>query len=337
MSANSNSCHKDVEAFIRYLTHERNMSEHTLRNYSADLEQFVRYLEKSGELDSFPGNISHLIIRSFLAELEETGAGKRTVARKLAAMRSLYKFLLKRGVVEVSPLANIRTPRIEKKLPNYLSISQMETLIDTPENSTFIGIRDRAILEMLYSAGLRSFELVGINEEDVNFGGATLLVRGKGKKERINPLGSCALTALGKYLEVKNVNFPKAMRKTPAMFINNRGGRLTTRSIRRMLENYTALAGLPSDITPHTLRHSFATHLLSKGADLRIVQELLGHENISTTQNYTHLSLGEVSEQYNKAHPRSNNTISDVSISHADDEFSEAASDAEIINHSGAA
>ncbi|MHC4872133.1 MAG: site-specific tyrosine recombinase/integron integrase [Planctomycetota bacterium] len=305
MSANIKPIHHDVDLFIRYIIHERNMSEHTVRNYSADLIQFVEYLTKSEEIGNFPAQISHLTIRSFLAELEESGVSKRTVARKLASMRSLYKFLLKRGVVESSPLANIRTPRIEKKLPEYLSITQIEKLINTPAANNFIGIRDKAMLELLYSAGLRSFELVGLDEEDLDLGAASVKIRGKGKKERMNPLGSCAVRAISEYLERKYIHIPTEKKKTPAVFVNNRGGRLTTRSIRRMLVTYIAEAGLPSGITPHTLRHSFATHLLSKGADLRIVQELLGHENISTTQNYTHLSISEVSKQYNLAHPRS--------------------------------
>ncbi len=306
MATNLNIEHPCVDMFFRYLINERNMSEHTIRNYKADLTQFLNYLKTSGELALFPKDLNHLIIRSFLAELEETGISKRTVARKLASMRSIYKFLLKRNIVQISPLVNIRTPRFEKKLPNYLSIPQVETLINTPETESFIGCRDKTILELLYSAGLRSFELVGLDEEDFRLASASIKIRGKGKKERINPLGSYAISAIEKYLKIKLYQFPKNTRKTAALFVNHRGGRLTTRSIRRILVRYIAEAGLPGDITPHTLRHSFATHLLSKGADLRIVQELLGHENISTTQNYTHLSLTEISKQYYQSHPRAN-------------------------------
>jgi integrase/recombinase XerC len=293
-----------VKEFLDYLKRERNMSEHTLRNYALDLEQFLGSLRKDGVESAFPFEVEQENIREFLKRLEKRDISKRTAARKLAALRSFYKYQAKLGRMQSSPVANIRTPRLDRKLPNYLTIPQVEKLLSTPDTSTILGCRDRAILEMLYSAGLRSFELVGLDELDVNVSSATVRIKGKGKKERINPVGSYAIKALVKYLEEKRALPARIAHNSSALFINNRGGRLTTRSIRRMLVNYTAIAGLPSDITPHTLRHSFATHLLSKGADLRIVQELLGHENLSTTQNYTHLTLAEMDEAYMAAHPR---------------------------------
>lgn len=311
MSTRSQACHPEVNAFLTYLADERNMSEHTIRNYAVDLEQFVKHLTENAEINLFPADITHLSVRGFLAYLDEQGISKRTVARKLAALRSFYKFLLKRGRVSQSPVAAIRTPRIQKKLPTYLTLPQIEALLATPDTNTFAGLRDRAIMELLYSAGLRSFELVELNHDDIDMANATVRARGKGKKERINPVGSFALRAVQSYIEAKE-RHPDRMRfDAEAIFINSRGGRLTTRSIRRILVRYAGEANLPGDVTPHTLRHSFATHLLSRGADLRVVQELLGHQSISTTQNYTHLSMDEVSTAYALAHPRAENSSGD--------------------------
>lgn len=304
MSARSGLCHPDVTTFLTHLNVERNMSEHTIRNYAVDLEQFVQHLERLELVESFPEQVTHLDVRAFLADLEEQGVSKRTVARKLAALRSFYKFLLKRGRLETSPVASVRTPRIERKLPSYLTIPQVEALLASPSPHTFTGLRDRAIMELLYSAGLRSFELVGLNHADIDLVNATVRARGKGKKERLNPVGRYAVRAVQAYADAKGLHPDRMRFDSQALFINNRGGRLTTRSIRRVLVRYAGEAGLPGNVTPHTLRHSFATHLLSRGADLRVVQELLGHESISTTQNYTHLSLDEVSAAYAVAHPR---------------------------------
>jgi integrase/recombinase XerC len=293
-----------VAEFLRYLTDERNMSEHTVRNYGVDLDQFVTHLKATERIEAFPAAITHLDVRGFLAALEERQVSKRTVARKLAALRSLYKYLARKGIVAESPLARIRTPQVERKLPNFLTIPQIEALLRAPETETLFGLRDRAIMELLYSAGLRSAELVALNHEDVDLEGATARVHGKGSRQRINPIGRYAVRAIGAYVEAKSRS-PMRIRFDPAaLFLNNRGGRLTTRSVRRMLVRYTTEAGLPGEVTPHTLRHSFATHLLSRGADLRVVQELLGHRNLSTTQNYTHLTLDEVSAAYAMAHPR---------------------------------
>jgi integrase/recombinase XerC len=304
VSARSHECHPEVEAFLRHLADERNFSSHTVRNYAVDLEQFVAHLRSAGRLEAFPECVTRLDVRGFLAGLSEQGASTRTVARKLAALRSFYKTLQARGRLAQNPLATIRTPRLEKRLPSYLTLEQVEALLAAPEAESLLGLRDRAILELLYSAGLRSFELVGLDRDDIDLARAVVRVRGKGRKERLNPVGSFAVRAVRAYLASRKRK-PGLQGSDRALFLNHRGGRLTTRSVRRMLVKYAALANLPGEVTPHTLRHSFATHLLSRGADLRVVQELLGHENISTTQNYTHLSLHEVQEAYATAHPRS--------------------------------
>lgn len=294
----------EIRQFLQYLKVERNVSEHTLRNYRVDLEQFVLFLVESGTESVFPANVTHLTVRGFLARMEERGVSTRTVARKLAALRSLYKFLCREQIVTVNPLSCIRTPRIEKKLPNYLTIAQMERLLDMPNLNRFDGVRDRAIMELLYSAGLRTCELVGLNADDVDLENMTIRTLGKGNKERINPIGTYAAAAVRKYIDAKRFHPDRDSFEGKALFLNLRGGRLTTRSIRRILERYTCEAGLPGEISPHSLRHSFATHLLSRGADLRVVQELLGHENISTTQIYTHLNDADLRDSYNAAHPR---------------------------------
>lgn len=296
--------HPQIRAFLDYLRNERNMSEHTVRNYGVDLTQLQVYLEGINLSGAFPLHVPHNAIRGFLAEQCDQGISKATIARKTAAIRSFFKFLVKRQEISANPAETLRTPKLDKHLPAFLTIEQVERLISTPDTSTLAGKRDRAILELLYSAGLRTFELVGLNHEDFNFTRQTLRTRGKGRKERINPVGRYAIEALRDYIEEKFRQPDYVTYDQQAVFVNLRGTRLTTRSIRRMLEVYTAQADLPPDVTPHTLRHSFATHLLQRGADLRIVQELLGHENISTTQIYTHITGPEMRAIYDDAHPR---------------------------------
>ncbi len=287
------------------------MSDHTIRNYGVDLAQFQEFLKNTGRIDRFPERVEHATIRSFIAFLNEKGISKQTIARKTAALRSFYKYQVKRGRMESNPAQSIRSPRLEKKIPTFLSVDQVDNLISAPDTSSFIGMRDKAILEMLYSAGLRTFELVGLNHSDIDLSAMTLRTRGKGMKERINPIGKYATAALREYIQRKyqQPNYPRFDQN--AVFVNFRGSRLTTRSIRRMLASYISLADLPTEVTPHTLRHSFATHLLQRGADLRIVQELLGHENISTTQIYTHITDADMREIYEQAHPRSETTLED--------------------------
>ncbi len=309
MSTLSNVNNEHIQCFLSYLRQERNMSPHTIRNYGVDLAQFYNYLAGVAEAADFPAGVTSLTIRGFMAELDSHGISKQTIARKVAALRSLYKFLLKRGVVAVNPALGVRTPKLEKKLPKFLTVEEVERLLGIPEAGTFIGARDKAILELLYSAGLRTFELVGMDTDDVDIENRTLRTRGKGMKERINPIGQYAVSALRDYLHMRLIHPDKHKFDAAAMFLNFRGQRLTTRSIRRMFGCYVLKAGLPASVSPHTLRHSFATHLLQRGADLRVVQELLGHENISTTQIYTHVTDAQMQRIYEQAHPRSSTTI----------------------------
>lgn len=296
--------HAKIREFLSYLQQERNMSIHTVRNYGVDLTQMQIFMEGANRAHDFPFNIQYILIREFLADQLNKGVSKTTVARKTAAIRSFFKFFVKRGELKVNPAETLRTPKLEKKLPVFLTIEQVEKLVATPDNSCFTGKRDRAILELLYSAGLRTFELVGLNHEDLDFSRQTLRTRGKGRRERINPIGRYAIDALQDYIESKHRQPDYLHFDQSAVFVNFRGARLTTRSIRRMLSVYVITANLSPEVTPHTLRHSFATHLLQRGADLRIVQELLGHENISTTQIYTHITNPEMRIIYNNAHPR---------------------------------
>jgi integrase/recombinase XerC len=301
--------HDDITGFLHYLSAERNMSEHTVRNYGVDLAQFLNHLTETGLAGSFPEEVTHLMIRAFMADLGEKGVSRQTVARKIAALRSFYKYIQRSGRVSVNPARIVHTPKLEKKIPAFLSVAMMEKLLAAPEAGTFAGARDKAILELIYSAGLRSFELVGLDHDDIDRERRVLRLRGKGMKERVNPVGRYAIAALEEYLRQKD-SHPDRKRFDPdAVFLNFRGQRLTTRSVRRMLSHYAGLAGLPGDVSPHTLRHSFATHLLQRGADLRVVQELLGHENISTTQIYTHITAGEMQQIYADSHPRAESDL----------------------------
>ncbi len=244
-------------------------------------------------------------IKLFLGFLGTQSYSKSTIARKLATLRSFYKFCMRRGYVQSHPLASIRTPKQEKRLPKYLELEQINKLLSTPDDKTLLGARDRAMLEVLFSTGVRVSELVDLNFPDVDFEGQTIRVRGKGKKQRTAPVGSTAITALKKYLELRRSDARSASFDQDALFVNKHGHRLSTRSVRRKLDKYLAEAGLDPNISPHTLRHSFATHMLNNGADLRSVQELLGHQSLSTTQVYTHLTTPRLKVAYDEAHPRS--------------------------------
>jgi len=301
--------HKTIIEYLEYLAQERNMSDHTVRNYGVDLVQFYAYLVESGDADLFPTEITHGLIRGFLSLLDEKGVSKQTAARKIAAIRSFFKHLVNTGVIKQSPAQVLKTPKLDKKLPTFLTIAEVEKLMRAPDPNTFHGARDRAILELLYSAGLRTFELVGLDLVDLDVARMEIRTRGKGDKERINPVGRIAIESILRYLHLRNSHPDHAKMQSKALFLNFRGYRLTTRSIRRMLAEYVALSGLPISVTPHTLRHSFATHLLQRGADLRTVQELLGHENISTTQIYAHITAAEIRRAYEMAHPRGNQDL----------------------------
>ncbi len=243
-------------------------------------------------------------IREFLNYLAGLDYSKATVARKLATLRSFYKFCVKRGYKDANPVSPIRTPKQEKRLPKFLEMDQVKALLEAPNDSTLLGARDRAMLETLYSTGIRVSELVGLNIDDIDFLGEAVIVRGKGRKERVTPIGPTALTAIRKYLELRQRDSRAVTFDPQALFVNKHGQRLSTRSVRRKLDKYLTEVGLDPGISPHTLRHTFATHMLNAGADLRSVQELLGHQSISTTQIYTHLTTSRLKEVYDNAHPR---------------------------------
>ncbi|HEX8852191.1 MAG TPA: tyrosine recombinase XerC [Pyrinomonadaceae bacterium] len=298
--------------FFEHLRYERNVSEHTLRNYMIDLTQFHDHLASPDaqtgarrEIDI--RQVDHITIREWLSTLHAAQKKKSSIARKLAALRTFFQFLIREGVVELNPAKLVSTPRLEKKLPNHLSVEEMIRFIETPDIETDLGRRDRAILEFLYGTGMRVSELVKLNLRDIDFKGKLVRVMGKRRKERIVPFGDPALHALVNYLEVRKAflkNAPAAERDTEAVFLNYQGTRITTRSVGRMVDKYIDICAGIHNISPHSLRHSFATHLLDSGADLRDIQELLGHARLSTTQIYTHVSMEKLIEVYDKAHPK---------------------------------
>lgn len=284
-----------VEQFLQYLKNERNASEHTCRNYALDLARFFAFLGHRR-----PAAVTPLEIRRFVAHLSAQQRARRTIARQLSCVRSFFRFLCRDGQREHNPAAAIPTPRLEKRLPTFLDEAQAARLLETPPVTTWRGWRDRAMLETLYSTGMRVSELVGLNLNDVDHISGSALVRGKGKKERLCPIGDTALKMIRAYLERR----PKKLRMPYALFVSQKGTRLTVRHVDRLLIRYVAQAGLPRSVSPHSLRHSFATHLLDRGADLRSVQELLGHASLSTTQIYTHVSAQRLKKVYDQAHPR---------------------------------
>lgn len=267
-----------------------------------DLFQYLAFLKS--ERKSGPTQVDHLLLRKFMAYLRQQGYSKATIARKLACLRSFYKFLCREQVMDHNPVAALRTPKLEKKLPTYLEETDIQTLLAAPDSSTLLGQRDKAMLETLYSTGMRVSELVGLNVSDADLFAEVILARGKGRKERLTPLGSFAVKAIKDYLKARELA-PEADRfeKQP-LFLNRFGKRMNVRSVGRMLQGYLNQAGLSAKASPHTLRHSFATHMLNRGADLRAVQELLGHSSLSTTQIYTHVSTKRLKEVYDRAHPR---------------------------------
>jgi integrase/recombinase XerC len=286
---------KYIEKFIRYLEIEKNYSKHTILNYRLDLEDFKQFL---GNLDI--ENIDYLFLRKYLVALKEKQLCNRTINRQLSTLRSFFKFLTREGYLQTNPILSLSSPKLEKRLPQFLTEEEVNRLIAV----TFAGkktdersFRDRAILETFYSTGIRISELVGLSIEDIDFIGGVAKVLGKGKKERIVPIGDTAITAIRDYLE-------KRKKKSEALFLNKSGRRMTDRGVRNAVKKYINLASIKSGVSAHTLRHSFATHLLNRGADLRSVQELLGHVNLSTTQIYTHLTTERLKHIYDKAHPR---------------------------------
>jgi len=297
------------DLFVNYLRYERNMSPETIRAYQKDLEQFINHVTPDGDFD--PSKVTNATIRQYLAHLSEQSYEKTTIVRKLATIRSFFKFLLRKGHVSNNPIAEIKTPKVEKRLPHYLDVNDVERLLNAPQGSSFQAKRDRAILETLYSTGLRVSELTALNLADIDATGEVIRTRGKGRRERVIPVGSFALRAIREYLEVRNtVLADPAQAASPdaPLFLNRFGQRLSSRSIRKIMDKYIKIAGLSKKTSPHTLRHSFATHLLNRGANLRLVQELLGHKHLSTTQIYAHLTRRGIQKAYDEAHPRQTET-----------------------------
>ena len=329
-----------VQQFLNYLQFERHFSSYTSRCYGADLRQFVQFLlgipaeimpdeaDASGtmpgggtataviealpKVDTSPEHCESLLlnsnaddVRGYLQFMRENNYSKATMARKLATLRSFFKFVNKRGMTGNNPMLTIRTPKQDKRLPKFMTEEQVTKLLNTPHDTDILGARDKAMLEAMYSTGIRVSELIGLNMEDVDFAGSVIRVRGKGRKERIAPMGPTAIAAIQKYMSMRN-QLTQDAQPTAALFVNKHGQRLSTRSVRRKLDKYLIEAGLDPDISPHTLRHSFATHMLNHDADLRSVQELLGHQSLSTTQVYTHLTSARLKEAYDAAHPRAN-------------------------------
>jgi integrase/recombinase XerC len=297
-----------LSQFLQHLKYERNVSAHTLRNYASDLDQFKEYLFKIEKRSDIPvAEIDRLTIREWMAGLHNDHK-KTSIARKLASLRTFFQFLVREGVLETNPAKLVATPRIERKLPNHLSMEDAVRFIETPDTNTDLGRRDRAIIEFLYATGIRVGELVTINLQDIDFREKLVRVTGKRRKQRIVPFGEPALQALMHYLEETRPvflnNCPAADRDNNAVFLNYQGTRITTRSVGRMIDKYIKQCADIHNISPHSLRHSFATHLLDGGADLRDIQELLGHARLSTTQIYTQVSMEKMIEVYDRAHPK---------------------------------
>src|SRR5579863_1983051 len=299
MTTEKTTVSRAVADFLRHLR-EQNASLHTIKAYRGDLANFAAYAGSRRWKE-----IDHIAIRGFLSQLYEKGLSKTSVARSLAAVRSLYRWLAREGVVEQNPAKLVATPKLPKKLPRVPTIEEMNSVLDgsMPQVAAFPE-RDRLMLELLYGCGIRNSELTGINLDDIRLSAEAILIRGKGKKERYVPFGGSATSALASYLPVRLQVLTGKHRNASALLINRRGGRLTTRSVGRIIKKIAVAKGLSPDVHPHTLRHAFGTHMLEEGADLRAIQELLGHERLATTQRYTQLSMKHVLQVYDQTHPR---------------------------------
>jgi integrase/recombinase XerC len=295
---------RQVAQFLKHLQMERGASPHTLKGYREDLIAAAEYFADETGASPDPGTITAVDLRGFLAALHDAGYAKTSIARKLASLRSFYKFGQREGWAATNPARALRNPRKGRSLPHFLTTDQIGALLAAPPAATPMGMRDRAMLETMYSAGLRVSELVGLSDGDVDLPQGVLHVRGKGRRERLSPLGSYASRAIEAWRRVRYVAPKESQGREAPLFTNRFGMRLTTRSVGRMLEKYLRETGLDQRTSPHTLRHSFATHLLDRGADIRSVQELLGHKSLVTTQIYTHVSTANLRAAYEKAHPR---------------------------------
>ncbi|MBT0665390.1 tyrosine recombinase XerC [Geobacter pelophilus] len=290
-----NAC---IEQFCRYLETEKNVSPHTLAAYRSDLEQFAGFVREELGESALPEAVGHLLIRRFLAKLAK-GHARSSIGRKLAAIRSWYRYLVRQGRMEQNPAELVSTPKKEKTVPYHLSIDDVTALVEAPTGTEPLVLRDRAILELLYSSGVRVSELTGLNIAALDLDAGLVKVLGKGGKERIVPLGSHAVKAIAAYLQALP---PEQLDR--ALFLNFRGSRLTRRSVARIVDRYILNLATMKKVSPHSLRHTFATHLLESGVDLRAIQELLGHSSLSTTQKYTHVNIDRLMEVYDKAHPK---------------------------------
>jgi integrase/recombinase XerC len=309
--------HSAITQFLRFLSVERNAAPLTIKSYREDLVSLAEYLKEASGREPAPGDVTPLDLRGYVSALHEAGYAKTSVARRLASLRTFYKFAQREGLADSNPAKPLRNPRRDRKLPHFLSGDEIARLLEAPPAISAMGLRDRAILETMYSAGLRVSETVGINDVDLDLTEGLVRIRGKGRRERLAPIGSFAARAIGRWVKARRSSAlhrsPHAPREefvtrsvtpTVPLFTNRFGRRLTTRSVARMLLKYLKLTGLDLRTTPHTLRHSFATHLLDRGADIRSVQELLGHKSLVTTQIYTHVSTAGLRAAYERAHPR---------------------------------
>jgi integrase/recombinase XerC len=303
-----------IEKYLDYLRYQRNASSHTVRNYASDLQQFYSFLTTGTDGNERPApdleQIDNLTIREFLGALYQRSNRKSSVARKLATLRSFMKFLAAQGAIQANPAKIVASPKLDTHLPDYMTMDAVTNLVEAPNTDTDLGKRDRAILELLYSAGLRVGELVGLNLGDISLSEGLVRVVGKGRKERICPFGKSAADAAEVYIRARErlIGASKAKNRKgtapDALFLNSRGGRLTSRSIGNIVDRHVGQLSQRLKVHPHTLRHTFATHMLSAGADLRAIQELLGHESLSTTQKYTHVSVEQLMRVYKNCHPR---------------------------------
>ncbi len=299
--------HSEIAQFLRYLGVEKNASALTIKSYREDLIDLADYLEEALGKGIQPNQVTPRDLRGYVAALHEASYAKASIARKLASLRSFYRFAQRQQWVDSNPAKPLRNPRGQRKLPHFLNNDEVGRLLAAPALHDPLGPRDHAILETIYSGGLRVSEVVGLNDGDLDFEEGIARIRGKGRKERLSPLGRYAIEALHAYLKQRELAASEPTGRAAPVFVNRFGTRLTTRSVGRMLEKYIQQTGLDTRTSPHTLRHSFATHLLDRGADIRSVQELLGHKSLVTTQIYTHLSTANLREVYLRAHPRAQN------------------------------
>ena len=295
--------HAEIAQFLRYLDVERNASDLTIKSYREDLMDLADFLTDEGTKKVTPRDVDSALLRGYVSALHDAGYARTSISRKLASLRSFYRFAQRQQMADTNPAKPLRNPRGQRKLPHFLTAEEIQKLLGSPDSDDAMGLRDIAILEVIYSAGLRVSELVGMNDRDLDFEEGVVRVRGKGRKERFGVIGDFASKALRRYFAVRKRADHGDSKELPT-FTNKFGQRLTTRSVARMLEKHIKECGLDTRTTPHTLRHSFATHLLDRGADIRSVQELLGHKSLVTTQIYTHVSTANLKQAYAKAHPR---------------------------------